>query len=150
MRTRRNNDRMLLESLVRKYRKNSIVKAINEDFYYYDEPETLYYGKLSNKQIREWAQDEPDLWDFINLYCKNDDGNITIYQITDTYERGLKKMSSDQIDLYMNELDGSKDIKRCLPKNVSSAYITYYNHFGLDYDDGYMMECTLTNIPLNN
>lgn len=30
MRTRRNNDRMLLESLVRKYGKNSLVKAINE------------------------------------------------------------------------------------------------------------------------
>ena len=30
MRTRRNNDRMLLESLVRKYGKNGVVKAINE------------------------------------------------------------------------------------------------------------------------
>ena len=29
---KRNNDRMLLESLVRKYGKNSIIRAINESY----------------------------------------------------------------------------------------------------------------------
>jgi hypothetical protein len=42
MRMRRNNDKMLLESLVRKYGKNGVVKTINEMAYKYD------YNRLSD------------------------------------------------------------------------------------------------------
>ena len=152
MKTRKMTDRMLLEGLVNKYgakRLTNVINEISDDFMYLEAPDELYYGKLTRSMIKEWTAQDPDLWYFIKLHCLNDDGTMNIYQITDTYEDGLRKMTPKQMNAYIDEMEGSHDIRRRLPENVTGAYETNNGYFCFDCKDDDYTVYSLTNIPFD-
>ena len=128
---RRNNDRMLLESLVRKYGKNGVVKAINEM------EENL---KELSIYVDYVVDNSMDLRKDIMCFRKN--GIIAIYNDEKRYDNmefvAISEKSKYALTDYMLNIynDGDLDmIEQYWPEllpfvdNCDGAFINYENRF---------------------
>ena len=111
MRTRRNNDKMLLEGLVRKYGKNSIIRAINES---YKQRITIKFiddiinREINNAESYDWeniieAWDDGD-YEVIDNFCEYildtiaEETDIPDWEIREKYEKRIYRRAYKQLE----------------------------------------------------
>ena len=111
MRTRRNNDKMLLESLVRKYGKNSIIRAINES---HKQRITIKFiddiinREIDNAESYDWegiieAWDDGD-YEVIDNFCEYildtiaEETDIPDWEIREQYEKRIYRRAYKQLE----------------------------------------------------